>query len=87
MRALRSLKRFWAGKILVHKTGKKYREGAPLASSSSTSASCSAAMLNKAVTLYRFVFLLVRRRMLPGELGSVNVDMIGGWKGDLQVGG
>ena len=22
--------------------------------------------------------------MLPGELGSVNVDMIEGWKGDLQ---
>ena len=59
-------------------------ECVPLANSSSTSASCSAAMLNKAVTLYRFVFLLVRRRTLPGELGSVNVDMIAGWKGDLQ---
>ena len=41
-------------------------------------------MLNKAVTLYRLVFLLVRRRMLPGELGSVNVDMVGERKGNLQ---
>lgn len=56
----------------------------PLASSSSTSESCSAAILNRAVTLYRFVFLLVRRRTLPGEVGSVNVDMIWDWEGDLQ---
>lgn len=41
-------------------------------------------MLNKAVTLYLFVFLFVRRRILPGEFGSVNVDMIGYWKGNLQ---
>jgi len=25
--------------------------------------------------------------MLPGELGSVNVDIAGGWEGNLQVGG
>ena len=59
----------------------------PLANSSSTSASCSAAMLNKAVTLYRFVFLFVRRRMLPGELGSANVDMVGVERVILEVGG
>jgi len=62
------------------------KECAPLANSSSTSASCSAAMLNKAVTLYRFVFLFVRRRMLPGELGSVNVDMAGVGKRIFKVG-
>jgi len=43
-------------------------------------------MLNKAVTLYRFVFLFVRRRMLPGELGSVNVDMTGAGKRIFKVG-
>jgi hypothetical protein len=34
----------------------------PLARSSSISTSCSAAMLNNAVTLYLLVFLFVRRR-------------------------
>lgn len=34
----------------------------PLARSSSTSTSCSAAILNKAVTLYLLVFLFVSRR-------------------------
>jgi hypothetical protein len=44
---------------------------APLARSSSTSTSCSAAILNNAVTLYRLVFLFVSRLddMLAGELG------------------
>jgi len=64
--------------------GKHQKECGPLANSSSTSASCSAAILNKAVTLYRFVFLFVRRRTLPGEPGSVNVDMGGDWEGNLQ---
>jgi hypothetical protein len=44
----------------------------PLAKSSSTSRSCSAAMLYKAVTLYLFVFRFVRRRddIVAGEDGD-----------------
>jgi hypothetical protein len=64
--------------------GRGLGEYTPLANSSSTSASCSAAILNKAVTLYRFVFLFVRRRMLPGEVGSVNVDMAGAGRGECS---
>ena len=47
----------------------------PLAKSSSTSTSCSAAMLNKAVTLYLFVFLFVSRRdeMVEGESGKDDI--------------
>lgn len=50
----------------------------PLASSSSTSWSCSAAMLNSAVTLYRLVLRFVRRRrepVGPGEPGSGDVGV------------
>jgi hypothetical protein len=43
----------------------------PLAKSSPTSTSCSAAMLNKAVTLCLFVFLFVSRLRLPGDPGSL----------------
>jgi len=52
----------------------------PLARSSSTSTSCSAAMLNKAVTLYLLVFLFVSRRddIVAGEDGeSVKEDIAG----------
>jgi hypothetical protein len=53
----------------------------PLAKSSSTSTSCSAAMLNKAVTLYLLVFLFVRRRddMVAGEDGESGKEDIEEW--------
>jgi hypothetical protein len=69
----KSRSRFWAG------LGDEYERyvhrddccDAPRASSSSTSTSCSAAMLNKAVTLYRLVFLFVSLRVdPPGEVGG-----------------
>ena len=44
-------------------------EHIPRASSSSTSTSCSAAILNKAVTLYLLVVRFVRRLDAGGELG------------------
>ena len=60
---------------------------APLPNSSSTSTSCSAAMLKSAVTLYRLVFLLVRRLVdiPPGDWGvegwATYEDMMERWKG------
>lgn len=66
-----------------------FDEDVPLAKSSSTSTSCSAAMLNKAVTLYRLVFLFVRRRddMVAGDEGESGKDDIvdyeaGDWVGE-----
>ena len=63
-------------------------EYVPLAKSSSTSTSCSAAMLNKAVTLYRLVFLFVRRRddMVAGDEGESGNDIVNCRAGDW-VGG
>lgn len=57
----------------------------PLAKSSSTSMSCSAAMLYKAVTLYLLVFLLVSRRddIVAGEDGaSENEDIADDVRGE-----
>jgi hypothetical protein len=63
-------------------------EYTPRPRSSSTSTSCSAAMLNSAVTLYRFVLRLVIRLedMLPGDVPrSLLYDMIAKERRDLRV--